>query len=231
MTAESNTRGTLSWRNLLWAIPFLLALALALYIYLGMPHERDLPSTWVLLFKLVPFFLASFSIAWFPRSKALGALLVFATLLPFLGFLVPRALHLAITGFNTDPVADTAALVATFGEFYTIVAILVPYIILALALAYRLGGGSAGSSLKVAWAGLLLMLSGYEDLMFWTVNPRGPMPEVTRWASHINIFFGRPATQTEFYLFIAAHAVLIAVVFVLPLDRVGAWVERRWSRG
>jgi hypothetical protein len=217
----------------LWVLPLSLAFVLAVYIYFGMPHERMLTSMWILLFKLTPFFLASLSVAWFPPKvpTLLKVVLVFGTLIPLLGFLVPRELHLAMEGytlgFNMDPAtADPTALVAMFAEFYTVMAILVPYVILMLAFAYRCGGGSAGNSLKISWAGILLMLSGYEDVMFWVANARGPFPEVATWASHVTVFLGRPATSTEFYIFMAVHAILIALVFALPLDRIGARLER-----
>ncbi len=223
--------GTLkSRRDILWLPPLLLAIAFAIYIYFVMPHERELNSLWSLLFKLIPFFLASLSVAWFPPKIPTlpKVILVFATLLPFLGFLVPRELHLAIVGYEMDPTENPAALIATFGEFYTTMAILVPYVILMLAFAYRSGGGSAANSLKISWTGLLLMLSGYEDVMFWAVNARGPFPEVASWAHHVTVFLGRPATRAEFYGFIAVHVILIVVVFALPLDRIGEKLERRF---
>jgi hypothetical protein len=229
---EQSSRKVWSWRQVGWIFPFLLALAFAAYVYLGLPHEREIRSLWTLLFKLIPFFLASFGIAWFPQKAfpLLKAVLVFATLLPFLGFLVPRLLHLTIAGYemgySMDPSSEIAPLLETFGEFYTMMAILVPYVILMIAFAYRCGGGSSANSLKVAWTGLLLMLSGYEDVMFWLVNGRGPFPEVATWASHVTIFLGRPATRPEFYAFIGVHVVLIAVVFALPLDRMGGGLEQ-----
>ncbi len=219
-----------SWQDAQWIPPLLLAMLLAVYIYFGMPHERVIQSVWVLLFKLVPFFLVSFSIAWFPMRfpNWLKLVAVFAVLLPFLGFLVPRELSLTIEGFslvdspNAANVSDS--LETIFGEFYTVMAMLVPYVILGLAFAYRCGGGSASGSLKISWAGILLMLSGYEDIMFWAVNDRGPFPNVAQWASHVSIFLGRPATRTEFYIFVAVHFILIAIVFALPLERIGEWL-------
>jgi hypothetical protein len=217
------------WRDILWIPPLLLAVAFGIYIYFGMPHQREIDSVWILLFKLIPFFLASLSVAWFPPKTPtlIKVLLVFATLLPFLGFLVPRELHLAIVGYEMDPSEDLEALLATFGEFYTTMAILVPYVILMLAFAYRCGGGNAANSLKIAWTGMLLMLSGYEDIMFWAVNARGTFPDVAGWAHHVTVFLGRPATKPEFYGFIAVHVVLIVVVFALPLERIGQRLARR----
>ncbi len=236
MTQQSGLSAANSRRNAWWIVPLLLAMAFAVYIYFFMPHEREIDSLGVLLFKLVPFFLASFSIAWFPQKAPtwLKVLLVFATLFPFLGFLVPRELHLAIEGLETGmglyPTDDPAPVLAVFGEFYTTMAIMVPYVILMLAFAYRCGGGNASNSLKIAWSGILFMLSGFEDVMFWVVNARGPIPEIASWAHHVTVFLGRAATRTELYLFMVVHFVLIAVVFVLPLGRIGTWLAQRFRR-
>jgi hypothetical protein len=236
MNEEQSLQTVGPWRKIRWILPLFPALVVGAYIYFGMPHEREIRSLWTLLFKLTPFFLAGFSVAWFPQkaSPLLKAVLVFATLLPFLGFLVPRLLHLTIAGYEMGydmaPSSDIAPLLETFGQYYTMVAILVPYVILMIAFAYRCGGGGSANCLKIAWTGLLLMLSGYEDIMFWLVNARGPFPEVATWASHVTVFLGRPATRAEFYVFIGVHLVLIAVVFALPLDRIGAGLEQRGQR-
>lgn len=236
ITEERHLRTGLSWRDVLWLLPMVLASVLAAYIYLAMPHERDLRSVGILLFKLTPFFLASLGIAWFPKKAPpwFKAVLVFATLFPLLGFLVPRELNLVTEGYllghSMNPTDDLAPLIAMFAEFYTVMAILVPYAILMTAFAYRCGGGSAAYTLKIAWAGILLTLSGFEDVMFWIANARGPFPDTAPWASHVTIFLGRTATRTEFYAFIAVHFVLIAILFALPLDRLGVKSEQVLQR-
>ena len=93
--------------------------------------------------------------------------------------------------------------------------------ILSLALAYRLGGGEGSGVRRLAYAMLLLMLSGLEDLAFLTVNPHTdprwtPIPEVWSWASHMTVFLGHPPTKYEAYGFIAAHVALAALVLFLP---------------
>jgi hypothetical protein len=82
------------------------------------------------------------------------------------------------------------------------------------------------------------MLSGLEDLAFLTINPHTDphfmsIPDQWTWASHINVFFGRPVTQYEAYGFIAVHVVLALVVLLLParaLPRVRVAMPQRWRR-
>jgi hypothetical protein len=68
---------------------------------------------------------------------------------------------------------------------------------------------------------LLLMLSGLEDLAFLTINHQTDpqfksIPEHWTWASHINVFFGRPVTKYEAYGFITIHVVAALLVLLLP---------------
>ncbi len=206
-----------------------IAALLAAYIYVALPHEREVTSLGLFVLKLTPFFLASIGIAVFPRRAPawLTLILIFLTFLPFLGFLVPRQLYFIRTGMATGlgmaPGSDTAPLDAIFAQFYTITAILVPFVFLMTEFAYRVGGGTVGNALKVGWSGILLMLSGFEDIMFFAVNGYWPMPDVINWASHMTVRLGRPATREEFFVICALHLAAILLLWLLPLDR---WIAR-----
>jgi hypothetical protein len=110
-----------------------------------------------------------------------------------------------------------------------------PFVILALTLTFRLGGGRPATTARLAAAMLLLMLSGLEDLAFLLVNPHTdprwtPIPEVWTWASHIEVFIGHPPTKYEAYAFITVHVLLAVAVLFLP-GRVVSAPWRRLRRG
>lgn len=186
-----------------------LALAAAAFIWLVLPHEREVKSLLVLLFKLLPFVLATFAIAHLDLETArkyyLPNLLVPLTFLVFFCVFVPKIF------FYSDD----------FGEMYYLMLTATPFIILSLVLAFRLGGGSTSWTVRLAFSMILLMLSGLEDLAFLTVNhhtdPRwATIPEVWDWASHMTVFLGHPPTKYEAFAFIAVHVLLALLVLFLP---------------
>ena len=187
------------------------ALISSALVWLFAPHGQQLGSVWVLLGKLVPFFLAVEAIARLDLelvrrlNLALPAVaLMFAV---FLCYFAPRIFFLSSFG--------------TFGEVYFLVITMLPFAILAFVLCFRLGGAAASQCRRLAYGLLLLMLSGLEDLAFLTINdqtdPRfRSIPEHWTWASHINVFFGRPVTKYEAYAFITVHVVAALLVLLLP---------------
>jgi hypothetical protein len=210
----------LAWRRHLWLPLGALTLLISAYIYFWMPHQRVIPSLFTLLFKLLPFFTASLAIATLPNPIP-GPKPIWAALpvLPLLGVIVPRMFYSAIQGFEASP-SDLERLNALFNEFYTTVAMLVPYVFLWVSLAYRLGGGSPSGSLKLSIACLLVMLSGYEDIMLFIASPMGRMPEVARWAYHVTVFLGHPPSRLELWTFMAIHLLLAVLILAAPWDRV-----------
>lgn len=198
--------------NLVTLVALAVAVALAAFIWFGLPHEREVTSVGMLLFKLTPFAAASVAVAWldvdWARRLKLPQLVIPACFLVFFCYFVPK-----IFFFAGEP--------DLFGELYYHVLTLVPFMILALVAAYRFGGGARGTVLRLSAAMILLQLSGLEDLAYLTVNPHTdpdwtPIPEVWEWASHINVFFGRAATKNEAFAFIAVHVVLALAVLFVP---------------
>jgi hypothetical protein len=202
-----------------------LALATAAWVWLALPHEREVRSLWVLLVKLVPFVLATEAIAelepaWL-RRLPLARLAIPAAFLIYFCYFVPRIF------FNAGD--------ATFERLYDLVLTLTPFLILALVLAYRLGGGAAATVRRLAYAMLLLMLSGLEDLAYIKVNPHTDpawqqIPEVWTWAHHMTVFVGHPLTRNQAFAFIAVHVVLALLVLFLPataIRRPLAWLTGR----
>lgn len=193
-----------------WFLGFaILGLALGGYIWFVMPHEREVTSLGIFLFKLLPFVCMAIAIALLDvelfKKLKLHFILIPVAFLVYFCYFVPKIF------FNMDE----------YPMLYYTVLTVTPIIILSLSLAYRLGGGSGGSSARLSFAMLLLMLSGLEDLAYLTVNHHtdpqwATIPEVWTWASHMTVFIGHAPTKTEAYIFIVVHVILALLVLFLP---------------
>ena len=146
MTNLRNNRVSLAY--------LLITVLLTIFTLTQLPMEKEIDSLGLFLFKLLPFVFATLSIAYlsFDDSvrRVLSMLSVPATFLGFFCYFVPKLFF-----FSNE-----------FEVMYQTMLLTVPYIILALALSFRLGGGSTGSTIRLSFAMLLLMLSGIEDLAF-----------------------------------------------------------------
>jgi hypothetical protein len=67
--------------------------------------------------------------------------------------------------------------------------------------------------LRVGGAGILILLSGINDLTMWAMYawPAGARPETFDWASHVSIFVGRSPTLIDMLVFLAIHLALVVV--------------------
>ncbi|HEY7489046.1 MAG TPA: hypothetical protein VH912_31700 [Streptosporangiaceae bacterium] len=196
--------------NAVTLVAAVIAAALAGIVWFGMPHEREIDSLPVFLFKLTPFAAASVAIAWldlgWARRLRLPQVLIPISFLAMFCVFVPRIFY-----YRRDPGPE---------HYYTVLT-LVPLIILALVLAYRLGGGSRSTALRLAAALLVLQLSGLEDLAYLTVNPHpdpwwSSLPPVWDWAYHIKVFLGHFPSKNEALAFIGVHVAIAVVILFLP---------------
>jgi hypothetical protein len=217
-------------RRHLWLPLGILTLFSGGYVYFFAPHQRLIAGLTVLLFKLLPFFMGSLTIAALP-DRIPGPRYLWSVLpvLALLGFIIPRLFYFAMQGFEASP-SDSENLLALFDEFYTVVAILVPFIFLWVSLTFRLGGGSPSGSLKLSLACLLVMLSGYEDVMLFLTTPMGPLPETATWAHHVTVFLGHPPSRAELFGFMAIHFVLAVLVLTVPWGKSVTSLRQRLSR-
>ena len=71
---------------------------------------------------------------------------------------------------------------------------------------------------RAAYASLLVMLSGIEDLLFFVWRGE-PVPARWDWADHLTVLFGHVASRTEAYAFVAVHLVAAVLVLALPFGR------------
>lgn len=187
------------------------AAGLAAGVYFGMPNEHGLSSLWGLLFHLSPFVAAVVVIAYLDVTWAQR--LRMHLVLPALCFLVFFTYFIS-HNFVFHTLDD-------FDRLYYNQLMMVPFIILALTLCIRLGGGRRSVVVRLAAALLLVQLSGVEDLSFLIIadlrtEESNPIPEVWDWADHMAVRLGHHPSKTEAFVFIGTHLTLAALVLLLP---------------
>lgn len=202
-----------------------LTLASTAAVFLLLPHEREVGSLYEFVAKLVPFILAVEAIArlepaW-ARKLRLVTVFVPIIFLVYFAYFVPRIFYYGGVVVDQED---------AFPALYYNILLLTPLLILSLVLAYRLGGGRAGTARRLGFGLLLIMLSGIEDLAFLTVNdlrgtPFHPIPDEWSWASHMEVRLGHVASKEEAFVFIAVHLALAALVLFFP-DRWSGLLRR-----
>lgn len=198
--------------NYTWLLFLILGSAGGLFIWLFMPHNSELSSVWVMLFKIAVFVVICLGIAYFPNQFKYRYLLVSLPFLGFLGYILPRISYFGF--FGGEILADDALT----GELYTFLYLLLyPGIVLTVCLAYRMGGGSPGSTLKIALNGIVLVFSGFLDVLWPLVNPV-EIPAVI-YAQHIKVVLGHFATYQEAVIFTLFHIPVLIGINLLPLER------------
>src|SRR5690606_29543094 len=154
-----------------------------LTVYLLMPRKAEIDTPLQVIYKILTFLMIAGGIALFPnRSKRLWLLLLIP-LVGFLGYIIPRISYHGYVGIPEG-------LPNARNEFYTyLYLMLYPAIVLSIAFAHRLGGGAPGACLKIAVSGVILIFSGFLDILWYVVNPVG-IPETIVYAHHIEIILG-----------------------------------------
>jgi hypothetical protein len=181
-------------------------------VWLLLPHDSEIDTIWLPLFKVAIFGCLLLAIALAPNRSRLGYLAAIAPFLLFLGYVIPRISYFTFFGgtVTTNPPLT--------GEKYTFLYLLLyPGIVLSVCLAYRLGGGRAGTTIKIGLTGVLLIFSGFLDVLWPLVNPV-PLPATIQ-AQHFKILLGRFATYQEAVALTLAHVPLLVLVNLLPLNR------------
>jgi hypothetical protein len=213
-------------RRWLWLAPGGAGLALTALIMLVLPADRTLHGPLDFLLKVSPLVLAVLTIALFPRAGAAAPGLLILAFVFYLGF-VDSAFVIQVGSLVDAAAAGQTR--AQFDTFYRFAIFVNAYTVLSAVFAYRLGGAGTARVVKLGGAGLLLLVSGLNDLTMWAMYPwpGGERPEVFSWASHVSIFFGHPPSLPEMLLFLAAHLLLLALLLALPLQR---WLDRLAAR-
>ncbi|GII77356.1 hypothetical protein Sru01_23380 [Sphaerisporangium rufum] len=196
----------------LWWIALAVGAAGFAFVWLATPHAREIETPWQLVAKLLAFACLCCAIAFFPWVSPRLYWLLYVPFVFFTGYLIPR-----ISWFYYGDGAR-----AQGDSFYThLYLLLYPGIVLTVAAAYRIGGGSPARCLKIMVTGVLIVFSGFLDIMWQVANPV-PIPPLID-APHINIITGGPISFGATIVFALAHVPILLGVNLLPLDR---WIGR-----
>ncbi|GAA3002377.1 hypothetical protein [Streptosporangium longisporum] len=210
-------RGQRRWARHLWWMALVAGAAGAAIVWLATPHGRETQTAGELAAKLLAFACLCVAIAFFPWVSQRLQWLVYIPFVFFTGYLIPR-----ISWFYYGDVSR-----AQGDVFYThLYMLFYPAIVLTVAAAYRIGGGSPGRCLKIMATGVVILFSGFLDLMWFAVNPVAIPPVID--APHINLFTGGPISYGATILFALAHVPIAVVINLLPVDR---WITRLLGAG
>jgi len=192
-----------------WLASGTLGLGGTAVVWFLLPRERNVTNPFEFAAKLIVYILLILAAATFPRQQGRWTWLSALPFLMFTGYIIPRISYYYY--FDRDQ--------SQAEEFYThLYLLLYPGIILTTAFALRLGGGTAGRVMKIALMGVLIIFSGFLDIMWQLVNPLEQISEHID-APHITVITGREITFTETIWFTIAHIPLVALIAILPLQR------------
>lgn len=207
----------------LWLAPAVLGGALTALIMLVLPADRALHGFGDFALKISPLVLAVVAIAFFPRRPGWSVLLPLASIVVYMGY-IDSAFFIQV-----DRLADAAlmqAAKAQFAEYYRFSIFANAFVVLSAVFAFRMGGAPSAQVLKLGCAGILVLLSGLNDLTMWAMYdwPGGVRPETFDWASHVSVFLGYDPQLIDMLAFAWIHLALIAAILHLPLER---WIPDR----
>jgi uncharacterized membrane protein YsdA (DUF1294 family) len=206
----SNTKNEQWISKYLWLIFLFIGGIGFLVSWVIFPHHRETHTLIQYLVHIVVFIIILLSICFFPNNFRFRYLLLSIPLVIYLGYISPKMMYLAVHG-NLD-------------LFYTLeFTFLYPGIIMSLCLAYRLGGGSPGNCLKMGLNGVILLFSGFLDLMWFVTNHLDYSKNVST-IPHIQVIIGHVPSFTELLVFIGIHFIIAVIINLIPFDR---WIKIR----
>lgn len=207
-------RGARAW---LWMMPGAAGIAVAGLLMLALPPDRDIHDLGDFALKVSPLLLAVAAIALFPRDDRRAPWLLLLGLVFYMGY-VDSASFVHVSALVDAAVDQRAA--AQFPSYYRWSIFVNAFTVLLAVLAFRLGGASTARTLKLGGAGVLLLVSGLNDLTMWAMSdwPNG-RPETFAWASHVAVFVGHAPRLSDMLLFVAVHLGLAGLLLTAPLER------------
>jgi hypothetical protein len=212
-----------SW---LWAIPAIIGGGITILTLFVLPPDRVIDGLVEFLFKITPLVTAVFAIALFPKKGNWVGLLLVLGFIFYMGY-IDSVFFIQLGDLLDAAVADTYQ--QQFPAFYTFHIFVNSFTVLLAIFAYRLGGAHAARVIKVGLSGILVMISGLNDLATWVIYPwpNGERPLVFHWASHVAIFIGRDPNLYHMLAFLTIHLLLIGIIFWLPLEK---WIDQQKAR-
>ena len=210
----------------LWLLPAALGLAITGLIMVVLPPDRTLHGVGDFALKTSPLLLAVLTIALFPPQGGRALWLLPLGFVFYLGY-IDSASFLHVSAWIEAAVAEQGP--SQFPNYYRWALFVNAFTVLFPLLAYRLGGASTVRTLKLGAVGVLLLLSGLNDLTMWAMYPWPEgRPELFDWASHVSIFLGHAPRLGEMVAFLAAHVGLAGLILAAPLER---WLSPAASAG
>jgi hypothetical protein len=209
--------------NWLWLAPAAVGGALTALIMLALPADRTLHGFGDFALKISPLLLAVVMIALFPRRRAWAVALPLASIAAYMGY-IDSAFFIQV-----DRLADAARVQAAqtqFADYYRFSIFANAFVVLSSVFAFRMGGATSAQVLKLGLCGVLVLVSGLNDLTMWAMYdwPDGVRPDLFDWASHVSIFLGRDPNLVDMLAFATVHLALILATLRLPLER---WIPDR----
>ncbi|HLZ30814.1 MAG TPA: hypothetical protein VKV73_26145 [Chloroflexota bacterium] len=207
----------------LWVVPALLGGTVTALVMLVLPPDRTLHGVGDFLLKVSPLVCAVATIAVFPRRPVWTVVLPVVSFVVYLGY-IDSAFFIQVD--RLVQAAQVHAEQAQFSAYYRFSIFANAFVVLSGLFAFRMGGGTSAQVVKLGCAGILVLLSGLNDLTMWAMYdwPSGLRPDAFDWASHVSIFLGREPHLADMLAFAAVHLVLIIAVLRLPVER---WIPDR----
>lgn len=200
----------------LWIIFLLLGIIGSVAVLFLTPLKQEINNSWHFYSKILVYVLLCLGVSFFPNRSKHWYLLIFVLFLICLGFIIPRIAYIGVMLFTSQGLKP-------FNQYYTLIyIILYPLITLIGALGYRVGGGTAGNTFKIAFGGQIFLLSGYLDLM-WLIINNAEKPKILTHAHHIKIIIGHFPTFNETIIFALLHIPVFVLLILLPLDE---WFQK-----
>ncbi len=214
------THGAASW---LWLAPAALGGAITALIMLALPADRTLHGFGDFALKISPLIFAVATIALFPRRPAWTVYLPLLSVVAYLGY-IDSAFFIQVD--RLAQAAQMHAEQAQFSAYYRFSIFANAFVVLSGVFAFRMGGATSAQVLKLGCSGILVLVSGLNDLTMWAMYdwPDGVRPETFEWASHVSIFLGRDPHVLDMLAFASVHLLLIVGILRLPLER---WIPNR----
>ncbi len=173
--------------------------------WVAFPHHREKATLIQYVIQIILFIIFLLAVSLFPNKMKSRYLLLTVPFIIYLGFFSPKMTYLACQG-KMDPYYSLE-----FNFLY-------PGFIMAICLAYRLGGGSPGKCLKTGLNGMILIFSGFLDLM-WFVTNRLDYAKTVGTIPHIQVIIGHVPSLNELIVFMAIHFILLIIINCLPFDQ------------
>ena len=222
---RNNITTTSMLRQWLWVIPAIIGAGLTGLTLFVLSPDRIINGIPEFLFKITPLVAAVLSVALFPRKAAWSGWLLVLGFVFYMGY-IDSAYFLQIDRLIDAAIANTYK--EQFPAFYTFNVFVNAFTVLLAVFAYRLGGASAARVIKLGFAGILIMISGLNDLTMWVIYPwPDGRPFVFKWASHVAIFIGREPNLYHMLTFLGVHLILIGIIMSLPLEK---WIDKQKIR-